>query len=280
MQVYFPSESKYKHERLGMSYLGQDEEELYRTLTTRNTGRSWVGQLNRIGQGEPVTAATVGTQFHEYMENLKMMTGEAEAVEQMVESKQLGLAGPADVVYKDNTISDIKSVTQGTWQKIQNRGAPLQKHFDQVNAYASVNGSRKGQLEYHLISDPSQRVTYEWETDETNFRNTMRKVTSVRNRINFELAAGRLREEDLPTRHRTSIKESLSMIGNSHNANAVHDSLEGFKVKREQYYQDKKNSNFERLENFNINKMMDGNKSEYVFKGFHRAGQRHANMGY
>ena len=270
-----------KHELIGMSYLGMDEEELYAALTKPKSSGWNMYSVFKPEEGE--SAATVGTAFHEYLETLKMAEGgNVKEIERHVYSKKHGLSGYADVIYDDNTVSDIKSVGRDVFQQIKSRNAPIQKHFDQVNTYAVLNESRKGKIEYHLRSDPSQKMVYEWDTNEENFRNTMAKVNRVRQRINTEIASGTLKESDLQMKKSLEFERvSNIFVRNpfSFNAEGVSKALDSFIVKREELYNDRRNSTFERLENFNTS-IMDGNKTEYMFKAAKDGGRRHQRMGY
>ena len=141
-----------KHQLLGMSYIAESEEELYQRLTRPEKG----GFFSRLSRDfidereEEQTAATVGTAFHEYIETLQVARGDVAQVEKYIYSKKHGLAGYADLVYHDGTISDAKSVGAKVFEQVIGRGAPLQKHFEQVNAYAILNESRKGRIDYYL----------------------------------------------------------------------------------------------------------------------------------
>jgi len=276
-----------KHELIGMSYLGKSEEELYEALTSSGRPKGWLGMSDVIHpwkQEEGESAATVGTAFHEYLEALKMgKDSNVKEIEKHIYSKKYGLSGYADVIYEDDTVSDIKSVGAKVFAQVKSRGAPLQKHFDQVNTYAFLNKSRKGRMEYHLRSDPSQKIVHEWETSEENFKQTIEKVNRVRQRINTEIATGQLNIEDLPT------KSSLAFerIGNlfttnkySFNVEGVKEALGSFINKREQFHNDQKVSTFNKLQNVNITNMMEGNKTEYMFQAAKNGARRHNNMGY
>lgn len=266
-----------KHELIGMSYLGLDEQELYETLT-RPQNRGWGFD---IFAREEETAATVGTAFHEYLETLKEARGGVET-EQFIYSRQHGLAGYADVVYDDGTVSDIKTVTNKVFQEVKRRGAPLQKHFDQVNTYAVLNKARTGRIEYYHMDDPQKKVIYDWDTSQDNFQRVMNKVGRVRERIGQALANGELREDDLPVKAGITMQRIHDIFVGpkySHDVSGVKDALNNFISKRERYHDDRRNSTFEQLQEFNISERMDGNKAEYVFRAAHNAGRRHINMG-
>lgn len=271
-----------KHELIGMSYLGMSEEDLYAALTKPRHSQWDFTSVFRPHE-ERESAATVGTAFHEYLETLKMAEGgNVEEIERHVYSRKHGLSGYADVIYDDNTVSDIKSVGRDVFQQIKSRNAPVQKHFDQVNAYAVLNESRKGRIEYHLRSDPSQKMVYEWESDEENFKNTMAKVNRVRQRISTEIAAGTLKESDLQMKKSLEFERvSNIFVRNpfSFDVSGTSEALQGFITKRETFYNDRRNSTFEQLENFNTS-MMDGNKTEHMFKAAKDGGRRHQRMGY
>jgi len=271
-----------KHELLGMSYLGKSEEELYEMLTAPQGPNPMWGDL--LEEREPETAATVGTAFHEYAEAMKMAKDKnVSQIEKYIYSDKHGLAGYADVIYKDDTVSDIKSVGAKVFAQVKARGLPLQKSFDQVNTYAILNGSRMGKIEYHLRSDPSQKIVYEWEADEEAFKQTMAKVNRVRQRINLEVATGQLDAEKLPTKLGVSaqrVNDLFTTNKYSFDVKGVKGALGNFINKREQFYNDQEVSTFNQLQNVNISNMMDGNKTEYMFQAAKNGGRRHASMGY
>ena len=271
-----------KHELLGMSYLGKTEEELYEMLTTPQSANPMWGDL--LEEREPETAATVGTSFHEYAEAMKMAKGkDVKQIEKYIYSEKHGLAGYADVIYEDDTVSDIKSVGAKVFAQVKARGAPLQKSFDQVNTYAILNGSRMGKIEYHLRSDPSQKVVYEWEANEENFKQNMAKVNRVRQRINLEVVTGKLDPERLPTKLGISaqrVNDLFTTNKYSFDVEGVKEALGSFINKREQLYHDKEVSTFNQLQNVNISNMMDGNRTEYMFQAAKNGGRRHQSMGY
>ena len=266
-----------KHELIGMSYLGMEEQELYETLTRpQNRGMGF-----DLFAREEETAATVGTSFHEYLEALKEAQGGVET-EKFIFSKKHGLAGYADVIYDDGTVSDIKTVTNKVFQEVKRRGAPLQKHFDQVNTYAVLNESRTGRIEYYHMDDPQKKVVYDWETNQDNFQRVMGKVSRVRDRIGQALANGELREDDLPMKAGITAQRIHDIfVGQkySYDVTGVKDALNNFISKRERYHDDRRNSTFEQLQEFNISERMDGNKAEYIFRAAQNAGRRHINMG-
>lgn len=280
--VYAGATRVHKHELLGMSYLGKSEEELYEMLTRPQDRTTWRDLLEEKDRGE--TAATVGTAFHEYAEAMKMAKDEdVKQIEKYMYSKKYGLAGYADIIYEDDTVSDIKSVGAKVFAQVKARGAPLQKSFDQVNTYAILNESRKGRIEYHLRSDPSQKMVYEWEANEEAFKQTMAKVNRVRQRISTEIASGQLDIEKLPTKLGISAQRINDLFVTdkySFNVEGVKSALLNFTTKREQHYRDKEVSTFNLLQNVNISSMMEGNKTEYMFQAAKDGGRRHANMGY
>lgn len=271
-----------KHELIGMSYLGASEEELYAKLTHKQNngilGQSFGSMMEQNDTFE--TAATVGTAFHDYMETLKSVKGETKETEKYIYSKKYGLAGYADVVYEDS-IADIKSVTPQVFEQVKNLGRPLKKSYDQVNTYAILSGQRKARIEYHLQSDPSKKITYEWEASKEAFNETMAKVNRVRSRISAEISAGVLKREELPTKlNITSQRIADFFVGAKYSTNpeGVAESLNAFIEKRDTYSKDRRNSTITQLRNVNINDMMDGNKSEYLFKAAQNGGRRHQYM--
>jgi len=274
-----------KHQLLGMSYIAESEEELYERLTKPQAG-GFLSRLSRdfIDEEEEFeSAATVGTAFHEYIESLQMARGEVAEVEKYIYSKKHGLAGYADLVYHDGTISDAKSVGAKVFEKVKGRGAPLQKHFEQVNAYAILNESRKGRIDYYLRDDPSQKMSYEWEASQEAFDDTMAKVERVRTRISTDIASGKIDPDTLAKKRGITAQRISDMfVGNkySFDAGGVSEALQNFVIKREQYHKDRSNSTLQQIERFNTIDRMSGNQSEQVFRAAHHGGRRHNNMGY
>lgn len=283
--IFAAATSVPQHQLLGMSYIAESEEELYARLT-RPQGGGLLSGLSRDlidDRNEEQTAATVGTAFHEYIETLQMARGDVAQVEKYIYSKKHGLAGYADLIYHDGTVSDAKSVGGKVFEKVKARGAPLQKHFEQVNTYAILNESRKGRIDYYLRDDPSQRMTYEWEASQEAFDDTMAKVNRVRDRISTEIASGQLDPETLPQKKGiTAQRISDVFVGHkySFDVDGVRDALQNFVVKREQYHKNGRNSTLKQIESFNTIDKMSGNHSEQVFRAAHNGGRRHNNMGY
>ena len=274
-----------KHQLLGMSYIAESEEELYERLTRPESG----GFLNRMyrdvvdEEEEFQSAATVGTAFHDYIETLQMAKGDVAEVEKYIYSKKHGLAGYADLIYHDGTIADAKSVGSKVFEQVKGRGAPLQKHFEQVNTYAILNESRKGRIDYYLRDDPSQKMSYEWEASQEAFDNTMAKVERVRSRISADIASGKIDPEALAKKRGIEAQRiSDAFVGHkySFDAEGVSEALQKFVIKREQYHKDRRNSTLKQIESFNIIDKMSGNHSEQVFRAAHQGGRRHNNMGY
>ena len=274
-----------KHQLLGMSYIAESEEELYERLT-RPQGGGFFSRISRdlIDEEEEFeTAATVGTAFHEYIETLQMARGDVAEIEKYIYSKKHGLAGYADLIYHDGTVSDAKSVGSKVFEQVKDRGAPLQKHFEQVNTYAILNESRKGRIDYYLRDDPSQKMTYEWEASQEAFDNTMAKVDRVRSRISADIASGKIDPDTLGVKRGiTAQRISDVFVGHkySFDAGGVSEALQNFVIKREQYHKDRSNSTLQNIERFNTIDRMSGNQSEQVFRAAHQGGRRHNNMGY
>jgi hypothetical protein len=179
-------------ESTGASILGYSESEIYRKMTQQEDFDFKTKQIFRSGN---IT--------HLRGEVQRVRSGDALAGEYYVSDPSQGISSFVDVVYQGpngNLIpSDIKTASPRRMASIRARGADP-KHKSQLNFYMAQMGASFGYLEYENRVDPSDTHRVKVEFDPERLQRDLDKLARVRSRIRSELATGKLRYEDLPTK--------------------------------------------------------------------------------
>lgn len=176
----------YAYQETGVSSIGYSEGELYKKLTQEE---NFSLSTKLIFQS--------GTMSHSYYEAKKMREGNARGAEVYVSDPELGMSSYVDVVDNQGRPSDVKTASPSKMARIRKYGADT-KNVSQLNMYMYMMGVNEGTLEYINRVDPSDRELITVQFDPHRLYRDMQKLERVRTRIENELAAGILKEKDLP----------------------------------------------------------------------------------
>jgi hypothetical protein len=161
---------------------------MYKKMTRQDSGVS-----------EYVSAsASAGEALHNVMGARDASMGLVEDLEPLLLDRGNQMSGHIDVIKKGLGVGDYKTVSGGIFNAIQREGKAKQMHRDQVMYYMGQTGQDKGFIQYIDRDNTDRQKTFQLKFDAQRYRMLIDKVNRVRERVENDVATGKISKRDLP----------------------------------------------------------------------------------
>lgn len=184
---YNNAKEEYLYKQFRASKIGLSEADMYKEMT----------QESKTMSPYITASANAGTALHQLMQSQLAVEGNLLDAEPLVYNRKAGITGHIDAITPLG-VGDIKTVSNGIFQKIQADGKAKPTHKDQVNFYLGETGNDRGYIQYVNRDSPSQQKIIFQQFDYKAYEASLRKVQRVRKMVERDRLAGKFLLQGLP----------------------------------------------------------------------------------